>query len=117
MRLWIVLYLLPHVGMAQLVSFGVIGGAPISPDSQNGPRPLECGEPSFAPICGNNYLGAKPYAVGPSVEVFLPFKFSVEADLLYRRFHKDESTGLTLPPGECCRTLLSPTWAGTRFGL
>src|SRR5579872_858171 len=93
MRLWIVLCLLPSVGTAQLVSFGVIGGAPISPDSQNGPRPVECGNPLFALICGNNYFGAKPYAVGPFVEVFLPFKFSVEADVLYRRFHKDVSDG------------------------
>ena len=90
---WLVLCLLPHIGLSQLVSFGVKVGAPISPESNHSPYipyiPMACAQSSA--LCANNYFGPKPYAVGPSLEAFLPLKFSLEADVLYRRFHKDIS--------------------------
>lgn len=37
----------------------------------------------------------KPYAVGPTVEISLPWNLSLEAGMLYERFHRDMSEGIT----------------------
>jgi hypothetical protein len=37
----------------------------------------------------------KPFAVGPTVEIKLPWNFSFEAGMLYERFHRDVSEGVT----------------------
>jgi len=84
------------IAPAQPVSVGVMGGAPVSPHSQN------YGEGCFdrGPlICGPNDFFVKPYAVGPTVAVNLPWGISAEAGFLYQRFHKDLDEGLTAPHG------------------
>ena len=43
---------------------------------------------------GPNDLYTKPYAIGPSVDVHLPWSISVEAGLLYERLREDITTGL-----------------------
>jgi hypothetical protein len=100
--------LVPHVALSQWVSFGVKGGVPISSESQTGP--YVCANSVVGPICGNNYFAARPYAFGPTVEVFLPRKFSIEADFLYRRFHQDIAEGLLAPHG-------GPVTFGRRGGV
>jgi len=37
----------------------------------------------------------KPYAVGPTVDVNLPWNISFETGMLYERFHRDISEGVT----------------------
>jgi hypothetical protein len=37
----------------------------------------------------------KPYAVGPTLELNLPWNLSLEAGMLYERFHRDASEGIT----------------------
>ena len=97
---WLVLCLLPHIGLSQRVSFGVKVGAPMSPESQYDPySPYECARSTVGQICGNNYFAAKPYVVGSTVEAFLPWNLSIEGDVLYRRFHKDISEGLRVGRG------------------
>jgi hypothetical protein len=99
-RYWLVFCLLPQFGLSQPLAFGVKAGAPISPESQSDPyRPFVCVQSAAGPICGGNEFFAKPYAVGPTAEAFLPWNFSVEADVLYRRFHKDISEGLVVGRG------------------
>src|SRR5260370_8004965 len=83
---------------AQSVSFGVIGGVPLtSAVESNGPAP-----------------GAKRYTVGPMIEIALPFSFAFEADVLYRRTGYDViAAGLgtvsntRLPPNSCEFPLLA----------
>lgn len=41
----------------------------------------------------------KPYAVGPTVEFRLPWSLSLEAGMLYERFHQDLSEGITPSKG------------------
>lgn len=87
--------------VAQPVSIGGRAGVPISPESSDFPSLASsvC-QPNYALglDCKNN-LEAKPYAIGPSAEVFLPWRLSVEADALYRRFHQDISEGLIVSTG------------------
>lgn len=88
--------LLPYLAPAQWVSVGVTGGVPISPHAQNSgqgclvPGPGTCGP--------NDYL-VKPYAIGPTADIHLPWRFSVEVGFLYERFHKDVTQGLTVSRG------------------
>src|SRR5262249_46998571 len=96
----LILCLLLRICLAQPLAFGVKAGAPISPESQSDPHiPFLCVRSAAGPICGGNDFFAKPYAIWPTVEAFLPWKFSVEADILYRRFHKDISEGLKVQSG------------------
>jgi len=86
--------LLPLIARAQSISVGVTGGIPISPhsnDNGNG-----CAIPA---LCGPNRLSARPYAVGPTVAVHLPWRISVEAGMLYERFHQDAAHGLVAGHG------------------
>ena len=100
------------IGAAQPIAVGVRAGVPLSPESQDNPALTQaaCGGYANNVVCGPNELEARPYAVGPTVEVFLPFRLSVEADALYRRFHQDISTGLLVPHG-------GSVSFGTRAGL
>jgi hypothetical protein len=42
----------------------------------------------------------KPYAAGPAVALHLPWRVSIEAGILYERFHKDVAHALELSDGE-----------------
>jgi hypothetical protein len=86
----------PWLAVAQPVSAGIQGGAPVSPHSQ------DFGQGCFdrGPlICGPNAFFMKPYAIGPVIDVNLPANVSVELGFLYERFHKDVAHGLTAPHG------------------
>ena len=54
---------------------------------------------TIPPVSGTNDLYMKPYAVGPTVEVNLPWNISVDSGMLYERFHEDVTQGLTAPRG------------------
>ncbi len=73
------------------MSVGVTGGIPVSPHSQTYPQ---AALDTLPPMFGPNDLYTKPYAIGPSVDVHLPRRISVEAGLLYERLHQDITTGL-----------------------
>src|SRR6185503_16476925 len=77
--------LIGYVAPAQPISFGVTGGVPISPHSQSYGQ--EC--PGIPPTCGPNNFLMRPYAIGPTVEVHLPWSLSIQAGALYERFHMD----------------------------
>jgi hypothetical protein len=63
--------LIPSIGRAQSVSFGLYAGAPLSD--------LASAENGMAATTGR-------YTFGPALQVGLPYGFSFEADLLYKRF-------------------------------
>jgi hypothetical protein len=42
----------------------------------------------------------KPYAIGPTISLHLPWRISVEAGMLYERFHKDFAHAVELRDGE-----------------
>ena len=86
---------------AQLVSVGVTGGVPISIHSQDyGTGCLVTHDPALVNTCGPNRFFMKPYAVGPTVALHLPWRISVEAGVLYERFHKDVAHAVELSEGE-----------------
>ncbi len=68
----------------QTFSLGVVGGVPVSPESQQD---------------SSTHFFAKPYAVGPIVEVGIRWGISVQASGLYERFHIDQAQGLTVGRG------------------
>jgi hypothetical protein len=81
----LLLLLLPVTATAQWVTAGVTGGVPLSPETQ-----------TFAPsVNGSNDLYQKPYSVGPTATFYLPWNLSVQAGMLYERFHMDSSEGIT----------------------
>jgi hypothetical protein len=80
---------------AQLVSVGVTGGVPISDHSQDyGTGCMVTHDPVLANTCGPNRFFMKPYAVGPTIAIHLPWRISVEAGMLYERFHQDVAHGI-----------------------
>jgi hypothetical protein len=81
----LILLLLPLAATAQWLSIGVTGGVPVSPHSQTNPSVPN----------GPNDFYQKPYAVGPSAGFRLPWHLSIEAGMLYERFHRDSSEGIT----------------------
>ena len=86
---------------AQLVSAGVTGGVPISNHSQDyGTGCLVTHDPVLVTTCGPNRFFMKPYAVGPTIAIHLPWRISVEAGMLYERFHKDFAHAVELRDGE-----------------
>ncbi len=74
------------------MSISVTGAVPISPHSATYPEAQIGTNPS---IRAKNDLYSKPYAVGAQAEFFLPFSVSLEAGVLYQRFHQDMSAGIT----------------------
>ena len=103
LRTAVLLPLVPLLAPAQLISIGVTGGIPISPHSQDygeaclftRSTPVSVNQT----ICGPNRFFVKPYAVGPTLAFHLPWRVSVEAGMLYERFHKDVSQGLAVIHG------------------
>ena len=91
-RLLPLVFLIPLGALAQLMSLGVTGAVPISPHSATYPEAQLGISPS---IQAKNDLYSKPYAVGAQAEFFLPLNISLEAGLLYQRFHQDISAGIT----------------------
>jgi hypothetical protein len=78
---------------AQTIAVGVTGGVPISEHSQ------DFGQGCLASTCGPNRLTAKPYAIGPTLEIQIPWRLSVQAGMLYERLHLDVSHGLQVGRG------------------
>jgi hypothetical protein len=96
-------------GNSQWLSFGVTGGVPVSPHSaayRSGTIELNPSSSDSSPYVNNvtfqapNDFYQKPYAVGPAVEVNLPWRFSLEVGMLYERFHRDMSEGITPIKGD-----------------
>ena len=98
MRLVIPFFLITGLAPAQIVSVGVKAGVPVTP---------------AAPNYGGDFQGmidTGRWTVGPTIELHLGSRFSIEADALYRAyrqqntFSSSESTfpnGPTYPaPGE-----------------
>lgn len=96
LRAWFIAALLSGLASAQLISVGITGGVPVSPHSQD--DGLGCTNRGPL-ICGPNDLLVKPYAIGPTVDIHIFRGVSVEAGLLYERFHKDFIQGLAVPHG------------------
>lgn len=100
-RLLFVLLAVSLNGAAQWLSVGVTGGVPVSPHSAvYGPATVEIAPSSstqgpVGTFQAPNDFYQKPYAVGPAVEINLPWNFSFEAGMLYERFHQDVSEGIT----------------------
>src|SRR5207302_8848198 len=89
------LCLIANFARAQPISFGVIGGIPISPHSQFYGQGCLVTPPLF---CGPNSLLFRPYTIGPAIELHSPWRFSVEAGALYQRFHQDITSGWRIRP-------------------
>ena len=88
----LLLIFFPSVAPAQVISVGVTGGLPISNHSQDyGQGCMVTSTPALVTTCGPNRFLVKPYAIGPTVAVHLPWRISVEAGMLYERFHKRTS--------------------------
>ena len=102
--LFMVLLIVPSfLAPAQRISFGVTGGVPISNASQDDAQ--ACFDTRSAPsapnqtLCGPNRFFSKPYTVGPTIALRLPWRFSFEAGMLYERFHKDVAHGVAVLAG------------------
>jgi hypothetical protein len=105
-RLLFVLLVFSVNGNSQWLSLGVTGGVPVSPQSAAyGPatirfNPSSSGQgTSDVTFQAPNDFYQKPYAVGPTVEISLPWHLSLEAGMLYERFHQDVSEGITPSTG------------------
>lgn len=82
MRIFAAFFLVGFSAVAQPVSFGIRGGVPLT-DAFNISNPT----PSTYPLLSES----KEYAIGPMVEVHLPFGLSVEGDALYRPLSYDQT--------------------------
>lgn len=104
-RLLLALCALSLNASSQWLSLGVTGGIPVSPHTATYPpatitlRPSS-NEPASAIFfqAPNDYC-QKPYAVGPTLDVNLPWNISLEAGMLYERFHREVSEGITPSKG------------------
>jgi len=85
--------MLPCAALTQPVSIGIAGAVPISAHSQSYGQQCFTSQPA---LCGPNDLIARPFAAGPLVQARLPWNFSIEAGVLYQRFHRDISLPLTI---------------------
>src|ERR1017187_294042 len=85
-RLLFFLFVFSLQGNAQWLSIGVTGGVPVSPQSANyrsatidlNPSSSNQGTSDVTFLAPNDFY-QKPYAVGPTVEVNLPWHLSLEA--------------------------------------
>jgi len=101
-RLFLVLFVFSLNCNSQWLSVGVTGGVPVSPQSatyrpatiQLNPSPSNQAAYDVTFQAPNDFY-QKPYAVGPTVEFALPWRVSLEAGMLYERFHQDMSEGIT----------------------
>lgn len=101
-RCLLVLFAFSLNAVAQWLTLGVTGGVPVSPHSATFRAAVIDLNPSSSNSGINdvmfqspNDLYQKPYAVGPTVDVNLPWKFSLQGGMLYERFHRDMSAGIT----------------------
>ena len=101
-RLLFVMFVVSLNCGAHWLSVGVTGGVPVSPQSATYyPATIDLNPSSSNQSTGNvmfqapNDFYQKPYAVGPSVEFNLPLNCSLEVGMLYERFHRDMSEGIT----------------------
>jgi hypothetical protein len=88
----VLLVLLPTVLSAQIFSFGVKGGLPLTSASDS---QLE----SSRSFYGTVDFEMKRYAFGPTVEVKLPFGFRFEADALYQHVRTTAISATAFPTG------------------
>jgi hypothetical protein len=80
------IFILPSVLSAQILTFGVKGGLPLTSTSNFEPTNGRIFE-------GTVYFDMKRYTFGPTVEVKLPLGFRVEVDGLYEHLRKDIRSG------------------------
>src|SRR6266446_3021828 len=87
---------------SQWLSVGVTGSVPVSPHSATYPSATIRLNPSSSnqstsdvAFQSPNDSYQKPYAVGPTVDINLSWNLSLEAGMLYERFHQDVSEGIT----------------------
>lgn len=73
---------------AQTVSFGVVGGASLTPDFESR---FSAGGPPGPPIVLTDYSAPERYIAGGMLELKLPENWSVEADALYHPLRFDEN--------------------------
>ena len=99
----VLLVMASSLAPGQLISVGVTGGIPISPYSKDYGQGCLISRRATGSatqtICGSNRFFAKPYAVGPILALHFPRRVSVEAGMLYERFHQDVSHGLVVSRG------------------
>jgi hypothetical protein len=99
-RLLLVLFIFSLKGNAQWLSVGVTGGVPVSPQSATyGSATIRLNssssdQGSVVEFQAPNDFYQKPFAVGPMVEISLPWRLSLEVGMLYERFHRDVSEGI-----------------------
>lgn len=74
----------PALSVAQLMSFGVTAGVPISPQSQRFPDGF-----LLNGMTGPNELAVKPWLAGAAVQFRLYRKFSAVGEFQYERIHED----------------------------
>jgi hypothetical protein len=100
----VVLFVISLNGNAQWLSLGVTGGVPVSPHAAFysaatiSLNPSSSDQPNATNLVtfqGPNDFYQKPYAVGPALEVNLPLRLSLGIGMLYERFHRDMSEGIT----------------------
>ena len=101
-RLLFVLFVFSLTGNSQWLSVRVTGGVPVAPQSATygfatirlNPSSSDQGTSDVMYQAPNDFY-QKPYAVGPTVEISLHWHLSLEAGMLYGRFHRDLSEGIT----------------------
>lgn len=104
-RLILLLFGVSLQANCQWLSVGVTGAVPISPHSApttSATIEVRSGDSillALQPVTGINDFYQKPYGVGPTVYFNLPWNLSIEAGMLYERFHRDAISGLTAPHG------------------
>lgn len=102
LRLLLVICAFSCSANSQWLSIGVTGGVPVSPYAATYSSATILLNPSPSNQPGNdvifqapNDLYQKSYAVGPTLELNFPWNGSLEAGMLYERFHRDASEGIT----------------------
>ena len=95
------------LGAAQTLSYGVIGGASLTPDFKNSFFPIP---PPGPPIVLTNYSSSERYIVGGLLELQLPKNWSIEVDGLYHPLRFNSAA--ILPNGTLNSVSPSPviTW-------
>ena len=92
---WLILILAAVAANAQIISFGVKVGLPMTAVSESGTTDGRIG--------GSFDFSMRRYTVGPTVEVRIPFGFRVEVDGLYKRVGLQSFSG-PAPNGEFIQT-------------
>jgi hypothetical protein len=101
-RIALLLTLLSSSARPQMASVGWSAGVPVPTHSRDGEECFITRESRTSPnqtLCGPDRFFSKPYALGPIFSVHLPHGFSVQAGVLYERFHMDVAHGVEVQRG------------------